>query len=88
MEILKGEIVNTVLSVSSEIYDLRADFLSLKDRTDILIDYNLARMNIDRRLKFVSIAKTAEEKREIKKKCKRREQIARRREIRKRSGKV
>ena len=67
---------------SSEIYDLRADVLSLKDRTDILIDYNLARMNIDRRLKFVSIAKTAEEKREIKKKCKRREQIAKRHEIR------
>lgn len=61
---------------------------TLNQRMDLLLDYNTTRMNAERKRKFCSIADAAKQKRQRRKECKRWEQIARRREIRKRSGRV
>lgn len=75
------KIENATINIADEIK-------TLNQRMDLLLDYNITRMNAERKRKFCSIADVAKQKRQRRKERKRMEQIARRREIRKRSGRA
>ena len=85
-----GKFLDTKIqtAISSEIDTVSNRVEGLESNTDLLLTYQVYRINADRRKKLLSIVKAAEQKRKYRKECKRREQIARRREIRKRSGRV